>query len=234
MWLGLRLMIYPFLLEGFNMKKLLLVISLFLAPLPLNAGIQNGITIPDSIELYNNSNESVEINGSTIRSKSSITIDSLDKGSIVIKQGKRKYQVSFPTYTHSSPISETFTQASLDMSTIQWLVGDINRLFPKGLDSIAITNDTYYPIAAIFVLSSMRCPSRRIEAQETISKVVSTQDNQKTGFLELIDGDRKKQTFSFPRRVYTRNGMHTADWHEITLRAETISWFSKGFKVSVK
>jgi len=80
----------------------------------------------------------------------------------------------------------------------------------------------------------MRSRSRSIDPQETVSKVVSTQDNQKTGFLELIDGNRKKHTFMFPRRMYSRSGTHTDDWREITLRAETIAWFNKGFKVIVR
>lgn len=214
------------------MKKLLLLVLLFLAPLPLIAGIQDGATIPDVIELYNGSDSTIEINGSNLAPSQSISLDSTGQGSFVIKSDKRKYLVSYPTYKYNnSPISEVLSTAYLDFSTIQLLSGDLNKLFPGGLDSISIVNDTHYPIAVVYVLSTMRSRSRSIDPQETVSKIVSTQDNQKTGFLELIDGNRKKHTFMFPRRIYSRSGMQTADWREITLRAETIAWFNKGFKV---
>lgn len=210
---------------------------IILAPLSLSALQQSNVIIPDSIALYNSSDASIEVSGKIVESGQSITIEPNEKGMFVVKSNKRKYLISHPVFNPHNAVhlSINTTRAFLDFATIAWLAGDVFKLYPQGLDSVQIHNDTYYPIAALFVLSAHRSPSRRIEAQETISKIVSTQDNQKTGFLELIDSNRKKHTLSFPRRLYTRNSMNTSDWHEITLCAQTISWFSdNGFKVSVR
>lgn len=217
------------------MKKLLLFIVIFLAPFSLIASAQDGTTIPDAIELYNSSDATIEVCGSKVQSQESISLDAT-QGSFTIKSGKRTYKISHPTaYDHrGSFIAHTPSTACLDFSTIQWLAGDINKLFPGGLDSISITNDSYYPIAIVYVLNKMRTRSRSIDPQETVSKVVSTDDNQRTGFLELIDGKRKKHTFSFPRRIYNRSLAQQSDWREITLRAQTIAWFDKGFKVTIR
>lgn len=223
--------------KGFNlMKKLLLFVLLFLAPFPLIALQQNNVTIPEYINIYNSSEASVEIDGTTVQSKQTITLESNGKGSFAIKSNKRRYLVSYPTLNarNAAMFSRSNTTAYLDFTTIQWIAGDAFKLFPQGLDSVLINNDTYYPIAALFVLNAQRSSSRTIDSQETLSKIVSTQDNQKTGFLELIDNNRKKHTFSFPRRIYLSNNTHTTDWHEITLRAQTISWFDNGFKVTVR
>jgi hypothetical protein len=217
------------------MKKLLLFVHLFLAPISLIAGIQDGVVIPDAIKIYNSSNSTINIDGRQIAPSQSFTIDCTEQGLISIKSDKHTYKITYPVYNENgSPISEVYSKVELDFSTIQLLSGNLSKLFPQGLDAISIENDTHYPIAAVYVLSSMRSQARSIDPQETVSKVVSTQDNQKTGFLELTDNNRKKLTFMFPRRVYSRSGMQTTDWREITLRAQTIAWFNKGFKVTIK
>lgn len=217
------------------MKKLIVLLIAFLAPFSLFAGTQNGITIPDAIELYNSSENSIIVNGKSILPHQSISFNTDDHGSFLIKSNKRTYKVSHPTYNpEGGHVQEKLDTACLDFRTIQWLAGDLNKLFPRGLDSVSITNDTYYPIAVVYVLNAMRSQARRIDAQETISKVVGTDTNQKTGFLELIDSNRTKHTLIFPRRIYKKSMRQQEDWQEVTLRVATVAWFNKGFTVTVR
>lgn len=218
------------------MKKIVLFVSLLLASLPCIAAMQNTIAIPDYIKVYNSSHAPIFIEDHLTHPDEAYTISTDQyEGSFTIKSGKRTYTISYPTHSfHNASIANRFDIVHLDFSTIQWLAGDINKQFPKGIDSISVTNDTCYPVAVVYVLNSMRSKSRSLDPQETISKIVGTQDNQKTGFLELIDSNKKKNIFSFPRRIYKKECLQSTDWQEITLQAGTVAWFNKGFKVTIR
>lgn len=195
---------------------------LLLCIIPLNL-----IGIANTLELHNTCQKAIIVNDYNLPSGQAIDLDIADE-SCIVASNNLVYTIQFPD---RSAIRDKTVQ--LDFSTIQWLAGDLSKVYPKGLDAITVTNDTYYPIAVVYVLNAMRSHARTIEPQDTACKQVGTEDAQKTGFLEITGNNHKKRTFRFPRRIYKRSSP-LKDWHEASLCAQTIEWFDKGFTVSVR
>lgn len=202
------------------MKRALFLALLCITPLNLIGNTK-------TIELHNTCESVIIVNDCNVPSGKTIELDSADE-LCTIASNNLVYTIQFP-----DPSTIRDKTVSLDFSTIQWIAGNLNKVYPKGIDAITITNSTYYPIAVVYVLNAMRSRARTIEPQESASKQVGTEDAQKTGFLEITGNNHKKRTFRFPRRIYKRSSP-LKDWYEANLCAQTIEWFDKGFAVSVR
>jgi len=216
------------------MKKLLLIFSLSIISLQLNAGIQDGCEIPDAINLHNSSEFVIEANGVKLYPDDAQTFPLNSKGTFVIKQAKDRYQITCPTYDpYGGPISEIHITPHLDFTTIAWLAGNTQQFCPEGLDQVEIHNDTFYKIIVRYILTKLRSQPHVIQSGESTSKMVADQTGvAKTGSIEITDAENNTYTIKIPRRVSTRSD-HSNEWVSVKLCANTIALFNNGYKVKL-
>jgi hypothetical protein len=178
------------------MKKYILSIYVLLAPLVLYAGTQDKRTIHDQLMFHNNSARTVTINGNAVPTGSSYAIcTSTLKGQCTMRAGKYSYVITFPTYNPRSVASKHFDIAHLDVTTLEWLGGNADKIHAQGLDAVAITNDTCYPIAVMFALNALH------------NKAVST-DTQKKSPTATERPTAYDSSSHFAAALYTCNTLH--------------------------
>ncbi|MCX5922800.1 MAG: hypothetical protein NTX86_05755 [Candidatus Dependentiae bacterium] len=217
------------------MKKLLLALTMLGTITPTVYGISpanrtriiaaaSRNRISEEVCIYNGTDTTVETDNTTIYPGNTSSIATDQRGSCTLKQGRNLYKITCPPITQG--------KVYLDFTTIQWLAGDSKLLCPRGLDEIAVKNSTYYKIFVLYVLNKMRSVPRPVHAGDETSKVVRNDGNEdKTGSLEIIDGDKQKHIISFPRKSVAR-GADDGDWTTVTLCANTIKLFNNGFSVT--
>lgn len=216
------------------MKKLLLALVLMLT-LPLAAGIQNGQEIPDAITLTNSSNDIITVAGSQLYPGDYDTFSTNNSGSLVIKQGNKKYTISYPRYTNNGPIAQSYNTSCLDFATIAWLASN-GAQYKNGIDQIEIENDTLYTIAVRYYLTKVRALpviAQKISPQTSNSKIVRDETGMHPqGTVEITDGHNNKYSIKIPRRLCTRDASNN-NWTSVTLCANTIALFNKGFTITI-